>query len=93
MPSLLLSNHFVITGPLAFANDPSRRGLERPSVSGDRRALALSGCRDTLRAAIGRGEAFEDVVGSLGIDVLRKSLVAGVAKNQHIPKRKDARLS
>src|SRR5687767_13393729 len=54
--SLLLPDDFVVAPPCAFANNPSRRGLERPPVSGDRRAVASHGRRQTPRAAVGRVE-------------------------------------
>ena len=48
------AGHFVVAPPCSFANNPFRRRLERPPVSGDRRIVAVYGRRQTLRAAIGR---------------------------------------
>ena len=55
--SRLLPDHFVVSPPCSFANHPSRRGLQRPPVSRDRRAVASHGRRGGTPAAIGCLEA------------------------------------
>ena len=54
--SRLLANGFVVAPARAFAHHPARTGFERPPVSGDRRAVAAHGRRQTQRDAIGRLE-------------------------------------
>src|SRR5687767_9947788 len=51
---LRLPNDFEVAPPCSFANGPSGRGLERPSVSGKRTVVPPDGCRDPPRAAIAR---------------------------------------
>jgi len=49
----LLPNKFVVSPPCSFANNPSRRGLDRPPVTGDRRGVAPHRRRQTPCSAIG----------------------------------------
>src|SRR6476660_4186089 len=55
-PSRLLPDKFIVSPPCSFANHPSRRGIDRPTVSVNRDVVTPHGCRQTTRAAIGRDE-------------------------------------
>ena len=54
--SRLLPDKFIVSPPCSFANHPSRRGLDRPTVAVNRDVVAPHGCRQTTRAAMGRDE-------------------------------------
>src|SRR5262245_48632485 len=51
--SLLLPNDFIVARPRSFPHHPTRRRLERPSVSSERTVITSHGRRYTAGAAIG----------------------------------------
>ena len=54
--SVLLPNDFVVAQPRSFPNDPSRRGLERPSVTVERVGVAPLGRGNTAPTPVTRNE-------------------------------------